>query len=122
VKLGNQKMELERMSSANQAKVSHKLVYLVIAVLCFMVGLVGLIIPVIPGVLFFLGGIFYLSKVSTRFKYWSEQQPILQKLESKLARLKTVDYRARAKVVGLMTIDMMIKSTTSTINMIKRRI
>lgn len=110
------------MSSTNQPGISHKVIYLIIAVICFMVGLVGLILPIIPGFLFFLGGIFYLSKVSTRFKYWAEQQPLLQKLENKMSRLKTADYTARAKVVGLMTMDMMVRSTMSAVNMIKRRV
>ena len=110
------------MSSVNQPGLSHKVIYLVIAVVCFMVGLAGLILPIIPGFLFFLGGIFYLSKVSTRFKYWAERQPVLQKLEKKMSRLKTVDYTARAKVVALMTMDMMIRSITSAVKMIKRRV
>lgn len=104
------------MRTVNQPRLSHKVIYLVIAVICFMIGVAGLILPIIPGFLFVLGGIFYLSKVSTRFKYWAEGQPILQKLERKMARLKTVDYKARAKVVGLMTMDMMVRSTSSVVN------
>ena len=57
----------------NRSIVPLKLVYLVIATVCIMIGLVGLIIPVIPGILFLMVAVYYLGKVSRRVRNWSDK-------------------------------------------------
>jgi len=97
-----------------------KLVYLVIAVICMMIGVIGLIIPVIPGVLFLIAAVFMLNKVSGRFKRWSEQHPMIRKIQMKMNRLDAVDLATRLKVMMLMGLEVMVKSMGSVASAIRR--
>ena len=87
-----------------------KLVYLVIATLCVFIGILGLIVPVIPGILFLIVAVYFLGKVSTRIRNWSNKQPVLKSLHQKLHRLGRVDFVDRIKVISLMSIEMICRS------------
>ena len=108
------------MRSERQLGMPHKAVYIAIALVCIMIGLAGLILPIIPGFLFLLGAVYCLSKVSRRFKYWAEQQPTLQQLQTKLSRLNTVDALSRVKVISLMGVEMMVQFCVQVVAVVKR--
>ena len=65
----------------------HKLIYTVLAVICVGIGLLGLVIPVIPGILFIIGAIYLLSKVSKRVHLWSEKQVWMTQVRVRLLQL-----------------------------------
>ncbi len=65
----------------------HKLIYTVLAVLCVGIGLLGLVIPVIPGILFIVGAIYLLSKVSKRVHHWSEKQVWMTQVRVRMLQL-----------------------------------
>ena len=103
-----------------QTGLPKKLVYLVIAFFCIMLGFVGLVIPVIPGILFLVAAVFMLGKVSGRFKYWSEQQPLMRKFQMKMRRLQSVDIPGRVKVVMLMSLEMIVSSLDQVTKAVRR--
>jgi|TARA_B110000977_G_scaffold54661_1_gene74517 uncharacterized membrane protein YbaN (DUF454 family) len=96
------------VQSKKSLSVHHKLIYLVIAVVCIMIGIVGLIIPVIPGVLFLVAAIFLMGKVSTRVKRWSDQQPLIQKIQHRLHRVQGASVLNQMKVVALMSLETLV--------------
>ena len=96
------------MQSNKSLSMHHKLIYLVIAVVCIMIGIVGLIIPIIPGVLFLVAAIFLMGKVSTRVKQWSDQQPLIQKIQNRLHRLQGASALNQMKVVALMSLESLV--------------
>ena len=97
-----------------------KLVYLVIAVICIMMGIIGLIVPIIPGVLFLVAAVYFLGKVSNRIRRWSDRQPILNKIQSKFQRLNTIDVVDRIKVVSLMGLEMLVATIEQGVRLVKR--
>jgi uncharacterized membrane protein YbaN (DUF454 family) len=109
------------MTSQKKIGLPRKVIYIVIAVICTMLGVAGLILPIIPGFLFILGAVYCLSKVSSRFKTWADSQVVLRELQKKVARMNTVDIRTRGKIFALMTMDMMIRSTLSVVKSFKRK-
>ncbi|MFT5210918.1 MAG: uncharacterized membrane protein YbaN (DUF454 family) [Flavobacterium sp.] len=110
------------MSSHKPLALPHKVIYLVIAAICIMLGVAGLILPIIPGFLFMLGAVYCLSKVSHRFKNWADQQAILRDLQKKVSRINTVDVLSRGKVFALMTLDVMVRSVITIVDFLKRRV
>lgn len=72
------------------AKYISKIFWFLLAVLGFVCGVVGLMLPVIPQVPFFLLGIFSVSKVSPRFHHWITHTKLYQKYV-----LKMVNYLTR---------------------------
>lgn len=56
-----------------------KFFWLLLAVLGFTCGIIGLLLPVVPQVPFFLLAIFSLSKVSPRFHAWITHTRLYQK-------------------------------------------
>ena len=99
-----------------------KLVYLAIAAICIMIGIAGLIIPIIPGVLFLFLAVFMLGRVSRRFKRWSEAHPVFESVQNQFHKLGQVDMVSRAKVLALMSVNMMVTSLAVVTRSVRRLI
>lgn len=97
-----------------------RLVYLVVAVVCIMIGIVGLLVPIIPGVLFLVAAVYFLGKVSNRIRRWTARQPMLSKIQGKFQRLTTVDVLDRVKVISLMGLEMLVTTIDQGIQVIQR--
>lgn len=107
------------MQSNKSLGMHHKLIYLVIAVVCIMIGIVGLIIPIIPGVLFLVAAIFLMGKVSTRVKQWSDQQPLIQKIQNRLHRLQGASALNQMKVVALMSLESLVSGLAAVFSRVR---
>ena len=64
-----------------------KVVYLMLALVCGVIGLAGLLLPVIPGLLFLVAALYLVGKVSVRVKAWSEARPMLRGLHARIRRM-----------------------------------
>lgn len=52
----------------------HKAFWLILALVLFICGIVGLLLPIIPQVPFFFGAAWSLTKASSRFENWLHRQ------------------------------------------------
>ena len=104
------------MQSNKSLSMHHKVIYLVIAVVCIMIGIVGLIIPIIPGVLFLVAAIFLMGKVSTRVKQWSDQQPLIQKIQNRLQGASALN---QMKVVALMSLESLVSGLAAVFSRVR---
>ena len=84
---------------------AQKLVYLVIGVICLMMGVIGLIIPIIPGVLFLMAAVFLLSRGSKRIHEFTKNDPRLSKMHRRMDQFGEVDARSRVRLAGWMVAD-----------------
>lgn len=82
-----------------------KLVYLAISVLMLMIGLAGIIIPVIPGLLFLAAALFYLGKVFPSIKSLSDSHPVLGKVNDRIDQMAEIKMWDRIKVAALMSVE-----------------
>ena len=48
-----------------------KVVYVALALICVLICIAGLLLPVIPGLLFLVAALYLIGKVSVRVKTWS---------------------------------------------------
>lgn len=83
---------------------SLKLVYIVIGVLLVALGILGLVIPVIPGIIFLAGALYIFSRVSRRFHNWSHGHPRLRRVHYRMEQMRLVGFGARLRMVGLMCV------------------
>ena len=82
-----------------------KLIYLTLGIIFLALGVVGLIIPVLPGALFLVGALYLLSRGSRRVKRLADEHPALRGLQNRMDRLDTVSVAQRVQVAFLMTIE-----------------
>ncbi|HIG40768.1 MAG: DUF454 family protein [bacterium] len=110
-----------RLSRTGKSPGFHiRLVYLVVAVVCIMIGIVGLLVPIIPGVLFLVAAVYFLGKVSNRIRRWTAQHPVLSKIQSKFQRMNSIDVFDRVKVISLMSLEMLVTAIDQGFQVIKR--
>lgn len=79
-----------------------KVIYTTVAVLLLMIGLLGLIVPVIPGILFLLGAVLLMAKVSSRVHRWSEGQAWVRGARIRLIQMQGLQPISKIKFAVLL--------------------
>ena len=65
-----------------------KVVYGLAAAILVLLGLIGLVLPVLPGLVFLALAAGLLARISPRFGYWWYQKPLVQRFTRKQQQLK----------------------------------
>ncbi|MDK1023599.1 MAG: DUF454 family protein [Gammaproteobacteria bacterium] len=73
-------------------------VYIIAAAVCIVLGLIGLIIPVIPGVIFLAIAAIFLARVSTRMDRWVKSSPFMSNTQSRMDSMAELDWPDRARL------------------------
>ena len=97
-----------------------KLVYLVIGVVCLMLGVIGLVIPIIPGVLFLMVALYLLSRGSRRIKKFTEKSPRVLLMRQRIDQFGEINVADRVRLAGWMTMDAAVKSVQFLGNIMNR--
>lgn len=103
---------------AKQAGAIKKTLYLVAGVALLIVGLIGLVLPVIPGLLFLIVAVWVLAKVSSRVRAFSHRNETLRAFHHRLDRVGTVRFLDRVKVVGLTLLDLTVRGIEETVQLV----
>ncbi len=85
-----------------------KVVYTVIAVLLLIIGLAGLIVPIIPGILFLLGAVLIMAKVSSRVHHWSEGQAWVRGARIRLIQMQGLKPLSKVKFTLLLGVQSVV--------------
>ncbi|MDB4150390.1 DUF454 family protein [Pseudomonadales bacterium] len=106
-------------SEDNKAPLSRpvKVVYIALGLVCAVIGAAGLLLPVIPGVLFLVAALYLIGKVSVRVKTWSESRPMLLGLHERIHRLGQVSLSERLKVLGLTIAELALVSIAESVRL-----
>lgn len=88
---------------------SMKIVYVAVAIVCLLLGILGLIMPVLPGVLFLAIALLLLSRVSHRLRRWSQHHPELRTLRRRMACMSAIRAGDRIKLAGWMGLEMLVR-------------
>lgn len=86
-----------------------KFAYLILGGLLLLLGLVGLIFPIIPGVLFLIAAVYVLSKASRRFRRVAEADPRYQEMQRRFNGFGGLGAMDRLRLAGWMTLDASVK-------------
>lgn len=87
-----------------------KVIYLVIGGMCLTLGVIGLIIPIIPGVLFLMAAVYLLSRGSRRIKKFTDRDPRILQMQQRMDQFGEVKLADRIRLAGWMTLDAVVKS------------
>lgn len=82
-----------------------KLTYLVIGGLCLTLGVIGLIIPIIPGVLFLIAAVYLLSRASRKIKRFTDRDPRILHMQQRMEQFGEVNAADRIRLAGWMALD-----------------
>jgi uncharacterized membrane protein YbaN (DUF454 family) len=94
-------------------KIIVKAVLVLIIGLCLVLGVIGLILPVIPGILFLFIGAILLSKLSTRFASYLKQNTWAQKWQRRGDSFRKLNNGHRLKLSFLMAAKSVVDSMES---------
>lgn len=87
---------------------STKLVACAVIVACLLLGLAGLILPLIPGLLFIAVAAFVAAKVSPRFAAVLRENELLRGYLEQAERIDGVPLPQKLQVIGLLLLKMLI--------------
>jgi len=87
-----------------------KVIYLAIGGMCLMLGVIGLIIPIIPGVLFLMAAIYLLSRGSRKIKKFTDRDPRILQMQQRMEQFGEVNAVDRIRLAGWITLDAVVKS------------
>gem|GEM_PF-766182 len=114
-------VQLTQTSEATMTvKGPEKLLYLTLGIMFLALGIVGLLIPILPGILFLGGAVYMLSRGSNRVREYAENSPRLREWQLRMQRLDTVDTMARIKVAALMTLQSVVIGTQKLVTGLRR--
>ena len=85
-----------------------KLLYITVGILLLALGLVGLLIPIIPGVLFLAGAVYMLSRGSQSVRQYAESHPHLSRMQARMDRLDAISMAEKAQVAGLTALQLVV--------------
>jgi uncharacterized membrane protein YbaN (DUF454 family) len=88
---------------------SAKIFYGILAAVCVLIGLVGLLVPIIPGVLFLLGALYLVGRISVRVQQWSDAQSGLQRMYARLEGMRHVGIADSLKVARLTCLEVAVR-------------
>ena len=95
-------------SSPSFDNLSTKLIACGVIVVCLLLGLAGLILPLIPGLLFIAIAVFVAAKLSPRFATMVRENDTLRGYLDQADRIAGVPGAQKIKVVGLLFLKMLI--------------
>lgn len=87
---------------------STKLIACAVIVACLLLGLAGLILPLIPGLLFIAFAAFVAAKVSPRFAAVLRENDVLRGYLEQAERIDGVPLPQKLQVIGLLLLKMLI--------------
>ena len=79
-----------------------KLIYLTLGIMFLALGVIGLLIPILPGVLFLAGAVYMLSRGSARVKAFADNNDTLRNLQARMDAMQPLSVLERAQVATLM--------------------
>jgi len=96
-------------TASHITSVPARLIYCVLGVMLLMLGVIGLVIPVIPGVIFLVAAIYVFGRVSSRVRRWSHRHPVFRNASTQFGRMGQVNVFDRLRVVSLMFVGVIAR-------------
>lgn len=90
------------------AGMTGKVIYSLIAAVLILIGIAGLVVPVIPGILFLIGAVMVLSKVSSRVHHWSEGQVWMRGARIRMIQMQGLHPVAKVRFVLLLGVKSVV--------------
>jgi uncharacterized membrane protein YbaN (DUF454 family) len=100
---------------------AYKILSIVLIVSFLFIGLVGLILPIIPGILFLLLALYLVTRVSRRISAIVHKHPWFNRNMRKLDAASTLTLGEKTKLSLLLTAKALIRGAESAMSLFKKR-
>lgn len=107
-------------SPTNVENFPKKMIYTALAGVFIVIGVIGLVVPVIPGILFIIGAVLLLSQVSSRVRQWSETQPWMHQVRVRMIQLGGLRPLEKTRFLLLLTVKNIVAGAESVYRKIRR--
>ncbi|MDA0789600.1 MAG: DUF454 family protein [Proteobacteria bacterium] len=97
-----------------------KTLYVAIALLCVLLGMIGLLVPVLPGLVFLVIALLLLTRVSRRIQRFAKSDPRFLALSRRLDGFGRVDVVDRFRLGGWMLLDTLVSGLAAAVAMVRR--
>lgn len=98
-----------------------KMIGLAVVALFVFIGLIGLILPIIPGILFLALAAFLMAKLSSRFAFYLDNQPLWQKLQRQWRSMRVLTIAEKTKLMGLYLVRASVNGVEGLIKTLRSR-
>lgn len=98
-----------------------KAIAMVVVVLFAIIGVIGLVLPIIPGIVFLGLAAFLLAKVSSRFAFFLDHQPLWQKLRRRWQSIRFLSIAERTKLTALYAARGLVDGVENLIRSVRAR-
>lgn len=105
--------EMKRKTQSSIGQFIRKAVLIAITGICLILGVIGLILPIIPGILFLFLGAWCLTKLSSRFASHFKQNRWAKKWLGRGTAFKKLNMGERARLSLLYTAKSVVDSAES---------
>ncbi len=112
---------MNRNTQSDELPFPLKLAVMAVVALFAIIGLIGLVLPIIPGIVFLALAALLLAKVSSRFAFFLDQQPLWHKLRRRWQSLNLLSFSQRLKLLGLYCLRGLIDGVHSLAKGLARR-
>ncbi len=92
----------------------------VLALACVILGVIGLVIPIIPGVVFLLIAVLLLSRISPRLKRWVRRKPEMNRIHSRFQAMGRLHWGERLRLSFWMAMNGVLQGAVFTGSIISR--
>jgi len=93
-----------------------KVIYTVLAVLLLFLGLLGLVMPILPGILFVALAVYLLAKVSRRVERWVHGKPAFKEAHLRMESMADMSWGDRLQLTVWMAVDGLIRGVSTVYN------
>jgi hypothetical protein len=97
-----------------------KILIAVLAVACLIVGLIGLVLPVIPGLVFLFAAILLLSRISPGLARWVKRKPEMNRLRVRFDAMGRLGWGERGRLAFWMVLGGVARGTAVAGSLIAR--
>lgn len=84
---------------------AEKLFYLTLGIIFLVMGVVGLVVPILPGALFLAGALYMLGRGSSRVKQLADENPMLRSFQARMDQVGAATVVEQFQVTFLMIVQ-----------------
>ena len=91
-------MDKHQLKTRPKAKRVDGFLHVIAAAVCIVLGIIGLVIPVIPGVIFIAIAAIFLARVSNRMDRWVKSSPFMRNTQSRMDSMNRLGWTDKFRV------------------------